>query len=140
MVIVAAVDQSEQAENVLAEAESLSKAFDTPVHVLHVMSRSEFINLGTTKANEGDSINMEEVREVAEDVASDASKNLSIPYETVGRVGKPASQVVEYASEKNARYIVVAGRKRSPTGKVIFGSTLQSILLNANRPVVSTIK
>nr|WP_268762303.1 universal stress protein [Halorubrum saccharovorum] len=47
---------------------------------------------------------------------------------------------MRYADERDARYIVVSPRRRSKTGKVLFGSVAQSILLNATTPVVSTIE
>lgn len=139
MVIIAAVDRSDRAANVVREAEALATAFDEPVHVIHILSSSEFVNLGRTNAEEGDPIQMDDIREAAADVAADAAGDLDIPFKTVGLIGDAAPQVVDYATEQNARYIVVAGRIRSPTGKAIFGSVTQSILLNADCPVVSTI-
>lgn len=140
MVITAAVDRSDRSADVLLEAESLAKAFDEPVHVVHVLSQSEFVDMGRTAAEEGDSFDMDEVREVAEDIAFEAASDLDVPSEVVGLMGEPARKVVEYATEQDAQYIVVAGRNRSPAGKVLFGSVAQSILLNADCPVVSTIE
>lgn len=53
--------------------------------------------------------------------------------------GDPADVIVEVAKEINAKSIGVCGRKRSPTGKVIFGSVAQSVMLSANRPVFVTM-
>nr|WP_241768123.1 universal stress protein [Haloferax sp. ATB1] len=57
----------------------------------------------------------------------------------MGLVGDPAEEVTEYADEQDASYIVVSPRRRSRTGKMLFGSVAQSILLNASCPVVSTL-
>lgn len=139
IVIVAAVDRSEKAKRVVSEAEIVARAFDEPVHVIHVLSRSEFIDLGMTRADEGDSISMDEVREAAADIAANVAANIDVATEVIGLMGDPAPTVVDYATDNDARYIVVAGRKRSPAGKMIFGSVAQSILLNAESPVISTI-
>ncbi|QIO25383.1 universal stress protein [Haloarcula sp. JP-L23] len=138
MVIVAAVDRSDRASLVVEEAEELAEAFDETVHVVHALTRSEFLDLGITSAQAEEPLDMEQVREAAADMAEDATDGLSIPHESVGLVGKPASEVVKYAKENDARYIVVSPRKRSRTGKVLFGSTAQSVLLNAPCPVVSS--
>jgi nucleotide-binding universal stress UspA family protein len=50
--------------------------------------------------------------------------------------GDPAEQILDVAASEDANLIVVAGRKRSPTGKALFGSVTQSVILNADRPVM----
>jgi nucleotide-binding universal stress UspA family protein len=50
--------------------------------------------------------------------------------------GDPADQILDAAKNKDADLIVVSGRKRSPTGKALFGSVTQSVILSADRPVM----
>ena len=141
MVILAAVDRSNRAHNVIEEAEKLAEAFGDPVHVVHALSESEFVRLEVTAAeDEGRGLSMDEVREFAEEQAERVAGGLVVEYETVGLVGNAADEIVAYADDIRARYIVVAPRRRSPAGKVIFGSVAQSILLDAGRPVVTTIE
>jgi nucleotide-binding universal stress UspA family protein len=48
---------------------------------------------------------------------------------------EPAEAIIDVTSEIDADRIVMAGRKRTPSGKVLFGSTTQSVLLTAAVPV-----
>ncbi|ELZ04920.1 UspA domain-containing protein [Natrialba chahannaoensis JCM 10990] len=143
MVVIAAVDRSDRASIVVNEAESLAKRFEESVHIVHVAKRSEFLDSAFPNEQvEQQSEMVTEGREAAVEKADEIAGNLEdpeTPYDVVGLLGKPAHKIVEYAAEQDARYIVVSPRKRSRTGKVLFGSTAQSILLNATCPVVSTI-
>ncbi|QCC49073.1 universal stress protein [Halobellus limi] len=134
MVIVAAVDRSDQASAVLEEAETLAQRFDDVVHVLHVMERSEAIQ-GAEDGNE----RLPNLQDRAAAVASELIEEhrLSTDVDAVGRIGDPANKIVEYADAEDARYVVVSPQQRSKTGKVLFGSVAQSVLLNAHCPVVS---
>lgn len=58
-----------------------------------------------------------------------------ISVEVIGRTGDAVSQILRLSEEKDVDAIYVGGPKRSPTGKAVFGSDTQQILLNANRPV-----
>lgn len=51
--------------------------------------------------------------------------------------GEPSEVILDIADEINANLIAIGGRKRSPTGKVLFGSVTQSVLLSANCPVLT---
>jgi nucleotide-binding universal stress UspA family protein len=50
--------------------------------------------------------------------------------------GDPATQIVAEAEERDADLICVAGRKRTPAGKVLFGSVTQAVILDTDRPVL----
>lgn len=50
--------------------------------------------------------------------------------------GDPADSLIDMADELDADSICLAGRKRSPTGKLLFGSVTQKVILNTERPVL----
>lgn len=140
MVIVAVVNATDRDEVVLEEATSLSRAFDEPVHVVYVLPSDEFVELEKENIQQtGHAVDRDTVDEHVEEVASDIASSLDIPAKAVGLVGNVADNVTRYADEQDARYLVIGLRKRSPTGKAVFGSIGQSILLNAECTVVSTL-
>ncbi|MFA1610666.1 universal stress protein [Halobellus rubicundus] len=140
MVIVAAVDSGGQAQAVLSEADTLARQFDEPIHVLHVMTRSEAIQEEEDSYTHTDeAVSVDTLRDRAASVASDLIEEHAPSAETeaIGRIGDPADEIVAYADDVEARYIVVSPQQRSQTGKILFGSVAQSVLLNAGCPVVS---
>ncbi|WP_248895456.1 universal stress protein [Haloplanus halobius] len=52
------------------------------------------------------------------------------------RHGDPAESILNVASELEPDAIVMAGRQRSPIGKVLLGSVTQGVLLGTDRPVI----
>lgn len=50
--------------------------------------------------------------------------------------GEPAKAIMEMAETVDADLVVLAGRKRSPTGKMLFGSVTQEVILGMERPVL----
>lgn len=142
MVVIAAIDGSVQAKKNVAESVKLAEAFDDTVRVVHVLSQSKFVDLEQTEVRKNNQpIAMDQIRKsaarVAEQAAEDIETNVELDY--VGLVGDAADQIVDYAESEGARYIVVGTRKKSPTGKALFGSVSQKVLLNADCPVVLTV-
>lgn len=68
------------------------------------------------------------------DLVSEISR-ADVDYEIRGAVGDHGTSIVDLATDVDADRVVVGGRKRSPTGKAVFGSTAQEVLLSAPCPV-----
>lgn len=70
--------------------------------------------------------------------AEELLENEGIEVDIAERSGDPAATVLDFADEEAADCICVGGRNRSPAGKAIFGSVSQSVILQADRPVLVT--
>jgi nucleotide-binding universal stress UspA family protein len=69
---------------------------------------------------------------------SDAMEAAGVEYTEHGRVSDGDSVgecIVALANDADADLVIVSGRKRSPAGKAVFGSTAQEVMLNAPCPV-----
>jgi nucleotide-binding universal stress UspA family protein len=68
----------------------------------------------------------------AEETLEDAGYEVTLS----GTSGAAAGAILEAAANEDADLICLGGRKQTPTGKVLFGSVTQSVLLDADRPVL----
>lgn len=143
MAILAVVDETPGPSSVVRVGADLAGAFDEPLVTLHVVP-------GDIAAIEygHDSLPLEPGLDRAEKQARAAAFAEDVvetslaaaerpPVRGMGRVGPPVEEVLAAAEEVDARYLVIGGRQRSPTGKAVFGSTTQLILLRADRPVMT---
>ena len=74
------------------------------------------------------------IRELAEDVLAD----LDVEYEAataMAEKGARATQIIDTATETDSDHVFIVGRKRSPTGKALFGDMAQAVILNFAGPV-----
>jgi nucleotide-binding universal stress UspA family protein len=143
MVIIAATSGTRDSDPVIKTGYDLATAFDEELHVLHVMPEETFEEKQQAMQS-GDTQNyfldnaVTEARDRAKEIISetldDHDDDRVVPH---GEVGDPPELVLGHAKEVDARYIVIGGRKRSPVGKALFGSTTQALLLDAAIPVVT---
>lgn len=63
-------------------------------------------------------------------------ENESITYTLEEASGTPKETILATAEEVEANVICVGARRRTPTGKAMFGSVTQAVVLNADRPVM----
>jgi nucleotide-binding universal stress UspA family protein len=66
----------------------------------------------------------------------DVLEETDVDYTIRGTVGDPGDTMVDLAGACDADIVVVGGRERSPTGKALFGSVAQSIMLEAPCPTL----
>lgn len=141
MVIVAAVDQTNNAQSIVAEGRKLADAFDEELHVLHVLPQSEFADMEQEEVKRtGQPGGRKSGKETAAEIAAELAELTIEEFTPVGLIGDPSTQIVHYAEENDVHYIVLGGRKRSPIGKAVFGSTTQSVLMNTNQKVVTIMR
>lgn len=120
--IVVGVDTD--VDRALAQAEAIA---GLPGHeeihaiLLHVVRNSTD---GTT----------EDIESVTEARKSLAEADVEVTTETAE--GDPAMCILDTAERHDADCVCVAGRDRSPTGKAIFGSVTQDVIVGAQRPTL----
>lgn len=122
--VVVAVDTDEARARRQAETVAALPASDASVHatILH-----DF-----TDNPEGGSVGQVAAVRRAREVLEAAGVEVTLRESS----GDPATAIVELADELDADLICVAGRKRSPAGKALFGSVAQDVFLETERPVL----
>ncbi len=163
MSILTAVDGERVPSRTVEVAYDLAQRFDEELVVLHVMPRDVYQDIldqetdvpatsafaaeisygdrGAAASPRGDhSYNRQQGENDAASVAREVVEATLDDWTNVtfrGRIGDPTAQIIEEASDRDARYLVIGGRKRSPVGKVVFGSITQSVLLGVDLPVMT---
>lgn len=168
MTILAAVDGERAPDQVVEIGHDLAQQFETEFVVVHVMDQdvyeerrdatsdmpalTEFASgIGYEDSTEErtrsastdrHTYTIEDAERDAANVARDVVEETIDRVRDVtfqGRVGDTVDEILAESERRDAQYLVVGGRKRSPTGKALFGDVTQSILLNAECPVVSLL-
>lgn len=122
--VLVPVDQNEQRAIAQANAVADLPAADSEVQVtlLHIFQE----NVSGASVNQVGAVRR----------ATERLDAAGVPYELAEESGSPAVEIVEAAEELDVDCICVAGRKRTPTGKVLFGSVSQSVILDTTRAVL----
>jgi nucleotide-binding universal stress UspA family protein len=68
--------------------------------------------------------------------AVDVLSGHGIEHRTVGVRGRPTAEILDHATELEPDTVALGGRKRSPAGKILFGSVTMEVLRNTDIPVV----
>lgn len=160
MAILAATDGERVPSRAVAAGHELARDLGEDLVVMHVMSEDTFDQFRDEAAGghtvrslprelsyrrsgeHRSSYTVEDAKKDAASLARDVVEDTLEDWEHVqfvGRVGDPVKQILGETERRDARYLVVGGRKRTPVGKAVFGSTAQSLLLEADLPVMAVV-
>lgn len=131
MALLAAIETDRGSENVVQTASELATGLGRELIVVHVVSGS-----GDRERARG---NIEEIVENA--LGDSEAADIRIVDEGGDFAelpsGRVADAILRVADSTDATYIVVGSHMRTPVGKVMLGSVAQTVLLNAEVPVVT---
>jgi nucleotide-binding universal stress UspA family protein len=139
---LAVVDAEESTKALVREAGELAAAVDAELVLLHVTTTEEYedrrhamesipnssVGYSGQKARQG-------AGEFADDVGRDVLEGLDVSWEAVGELGDEQTEILDVAEAYDCDHLFIAGEKRSPTGKALFGDLTQSVILNFDGPV-----
>lgn len=137
MAIVAAVDGDKRPDRVVNVGQDLAETFGEELVVLHVMSEGEFNRRREEREYYVDQAGEDAAKTARWVVTGTLEEHDEVVLE--GRVGEPVDEILAEAEKRDARFLVVGGRKRTPVGKAVFGSVTQSVMLNSEIPVVTVL-
>lgn len=115
-------------QDLLKLAADHAKAFDATVLV--VTSMLEGTEKDQAKILEAEK-NLDQAQVFFKGLGITCEKHLLI------RGMEPGEDIVSFADEKNVDEIIIGVKSRSNVGKLLFGSTAQTVILEADCPVVS---
>ena len=128
MTILVALSPSERRTRIMDFAVEEAKLRGKKLVIVHSL-------YGGDKTSEEEIEQGENLLKWAEEKAKDAG--LEVETHLLVRGKDPADDILDFMKEKKPDMVVVGVKKRSPTGKLIFGSVPQKIILNSEVPVVS---
>lgn len=134
---LAVVDATDAAIELVEEAGELAEGVGVDLVLLHVTTEEDYAdrrNAMESIANYDASYSLDQAQEGARqfvrEIAHEVLDDVEVEYEVVGTVGDRSEQILQTAAGKNCDHVFMAGRKRSPTGKAVFGDATQRVILD----------
>ncbi|SFR52594.1 universal stress protein [Halogeometricum limi] len=136
------VTPGERGRRLVREAGAYAEGTDTELVLLTVVPEDEFEERRRAVASIGSSdaiYSLEQAAEAGEreamEIADDVLGDVDVNYRPIWTVGREADTILDVAEQEGVDHVFLGGRRRSPTGKALFGDVAQKVLLSFDGPV-----
>lgn len=136
--VLVPVDESVQASAAVEHAVThYAEADITLLHVIGYTEKKTSLSRGGRGRDEGWYAAEREAAEELLEEAGQVAEAHGVEIDTAIENGSPSAEILDFVAERDVDIIVMGFQKRSPTGKALFGSTAQDVLLSTDCPVVT---
>lgn len=128
-------------DNLAETAIDIAGPADATVALVSIFKKETYQNIrAELDADTGSDFSPDDIIKRSSDIRhlSDAMTANDVSVTCHGRLRNGVTtgeRIAELSEELDADLVIVGGRGRSPTGKAVFGSTAQEVMLNAHCPV-----
>ncbi|SEO30221.1 Nucleotide-binding universal stress protein, UspA family [Halogranum amylolyticum] len=136
------VTDSAHNDRILREAGELAAGSGAELVLLSVTPTEEYEDTHDAVASIGSSDLVYTIEQAEESVtrklertASETFDGLDVDYHTEAVFGREVDSILDVADAHGCDHLFIAGRRRSPTGKALFGDLTQQVLLTFDGPV-----
>ncbi|MCO8255287.1 universal stress protein [Haladaptatus sp. AB618] len=134
---LAVIEASESTKALVREAGELAAGVGAELVLLHVTTNEEYEETRTSleripnlESSYTAGQALEGARQFAADLGREVLDGVDVEHESVGRIGDERDEILATATDLGCDHVFLAGRKRSPTGKALFGDRTQSVILD----------
>ncbi|MEF8773184.1 MAG: universal stress protein [Halobacteriales archaeon] len=133
---LAVVEADEATKDLVREAGELAGGVGAELVLVHVTGEDEYeerrsdlesiteldVSYGIEKAKDG-------AAQFASDIGREVLSDVDVEWDAIGRVGMKGDTVLSTAESLDCDHVFIAGEKRSPAGKAVFGDVTQEVIL-----------
>lgn len=133
-ILIAVEDNEDRMRSVVDHAAEIAESLSAHVVLYHVYEPESFENL--LSARDIDSADPGELarQNATVEAAAAALKEAGVDFSIEASTGDPAEEVTSYIGSHDVDHVFVGGRKRSPAGKALLGSTSQQVMVETDVP------
>jgi nucleotide-binding universal stress UspA family protein len=139
---LAVVGSTESSKRLVEEAGELAAGVGAELTLIHITDEEEYAEQREQLADVTDIGSVysrgqarDGARSYAADVGREVLDDIDVEYDAIGRLGDRDEVILEQIDRLGVDHVFIAGPKRSPAGKALFGDDTQRIILDSPVPV-----
>ncbi|WP_136603549.1 universal stress protein [Salinigranum halophilum] len=131
--IVIATDGSESVQRAVDVALDLARRFEATVHTISIVDTDEIESSPERLQDEMERA----LKEQAEEALADVAASTDVDVTTSVRVGRPATEIREYAEARDADLVAMGTRGRHGENRFLLGSVAERVVRTCPMPVLT---